>query len=65
MAIPAFVVYHLAMERPIECEECGNWFRVSGPWDASAEVLHTVTCPNCGEPNAISWPMNMEVKATP
>jgi DNA-directed RNA polymerase subunit RPC12/RpoP len=54
----------LGMERAVQCRECGNWFKISGAWDDSAQVLHKVTCPNCAEPNEVSWPMNVEVKTT-
>jgi hypothetical protein len=60
----AVVMYHLAMEKPVECKACRRWFRVSGEWDITRETPHTVTCPNCSELNEVSWPENMEVHAT-
>ena len=57
------MVYRLGMEKPVECKACRRWFRVAGERD-KAEKSRTINCPNCGEPNEVYWPMNMEVAAT-
>lgn len=59
------LVYHLGMEKPVECKACNRWFRVAGEWDITRESPHTVICPNCGEPNEVYWPANMVVTAKP
>ena len=64
MAVGIRLMYYDAMEKPVRCSKCESWLRVSGEWDSTREVSHTVTCPNCGEQNEVEWPMNMEVKAT-
>lgn len=52
------------MEKPVECKTCRRWFRVTGEWNNAKETPHTVNCPNCGEPNEVNWPQNIEVTAT-
>jgi len=64
VVLGALLMYYRPIEKPVRCSKCESWFRVSGEWDNTREVPHTVTCPNCGEANEIEWPVNLEVKAT-
>ena len=52
------------MEKPVECKACRRWFRASGEWGLTREVPRIINCPNCGAPNEVEWPENMEVHST-
>lgn len=46
------------MEKIITCKKCRKTFTVSGPFSRAKEVPQGVTCPFCGEPNDVKWPMD-------
>ena len=46
------------MEKIITCTKCRKTFTVSGPYSGAKEVPQPVTCPFCGEPNEVKWPMD-------
>jgi len=47
------------MEKQVRCTKCGKLFVLTGERGTSKEVLQGVTCPICGHPNEVSWPMDM------
>jgi sarcosine oxidase delta subunit len=46
------------MTKNIDCTACGRRIKIEGPTDGSREVSQPVTCPFCGTPNEVDWPMN-------
>ena len=46
------------MERQTVCTRCGKTITVSGHNTGAKEVKQKVTCPGCGEPNEVKWPMD-------
>ena len=48
------------MEKIITCRSktCRKTFTVSGPYSSAKEAPQSVTCPFCGEPNEVKWPMD-------
>jgi DNA-directed RNA polymerase subunit RPC12/RpoP len=47
------------MEKQTHCAKCGILIVVTGPSSTSREVMQSLTCPACGHPNEVSWPMDM------
>lgn len=45
------------MEKRVNCTKCGELIVVTGSSDGSREVSQGLTCPTCGEPNEVMWPM--------
>jgi hypothetical protein len=53
------------MEKIITCTKCRKTFTVSGPYSSAKEVPQPVTCPFCGEPNDVKWPMDTGLTTIP
>jgi hypothetical protein len=51
-------VVRCVWEKIITCTKCRKTFTVSGPYSGAKEVPQPVTCPFCGEPNEVKWPMD-------
>jgi DNA-directed RNA polymerase subunit RPC12/RpoP len=49
----------IVVEKRISCAKCGELIVLTGSSDGSKEVPHGVTCPTCGHPNEVMWPMNI------
>jgi len=45
------------MEKTINCTSCNRTLRITGPVQSKKEDREVVTCPVCGTPNEVSWPM--------
>jgi phage FluMu protein Com len=50
------------MEEPVKCTKCDKVFKASGGHGQMKKVAHSVTCPYCGEPNEVQWPIDADVK---
>ncbi len=53
------------MDKIVTCTRCQKPFKAVGSHSQMKEVSHRLTCPNCGEPNDVMWPMDMSVTAKP
>jgi DNA-directed RNA polymerase subunit RPC12/RpoP len=47
------------MKKNVICTKCRKTFTVHGNRGSMREVDQPVTCPYCGEPNEVLWPMDM------
>ena len=45
------------MEKTITCTGCKRAMKISGPVQSKKESMELVTCPACGTPNEVSWPV--------
>ena len=52
------------MEKQINCTQCGVRIVVIGEPSTSRQVMQGLTCPKCGHPNEVSWPMDMGWKVS-
>jgi hypothetical protein len=50
------------MTKMINCTKCHQCIKIEGPRDSTIEVSQPVTCPYCGEPNQVDWPMGAGYK---
>jgi hypothetical protein len=53
------------MEKIVSCAKCRKTFKVSGSHSKAKDVPHSVTCPFCGEPNEVMWPMDAGFSTIP
>src|SRR5580704_2463685 len=51
------------MTKMISCAKCHQCIKIEGPRESTKEVSQPVTCPFCGEPNEVDWPMGAGYKA--
>ena len=51
------------MTKMISCIKCHQCIKIEGPHESTKEVSQPVTCPYCGEPNEVDWPMGAGYKA--
>ncbi len=52
------------MKKIVVCNSCKRPFSVEGPASNTKLVEDKVTCPHCGHPNEVEWPLGQgfEVK---
>jgi DNA-directed RNA polymerase subunit RPC12/RpoP len=45
------------MEQHLTCSQCGQLFVLTGTDDSTKKIMQAATCPECGHPNEVLWPV--------